>query len=118
MAGGPLVVAAARCAGADRQGYANDLAGHDAMAAVAAAFRAAGGLYLQLAAIYAATQPGVLGAFGLVSESWGLFAQSGDPDDAFCLSAVFARRQTALDRGDGAAGNGASGENKILAGSL
>src|SRR5947208_544168 len=85
VAGGPLVVAPAGRAGADRQGYSHVLARHHAMGAVADAFRIAGGLYLQSAPIYTATEPGVLGALGFVSEPRRVFAQSRDADDALCL---------------------------------
>src|SRR4051812_31737768 len=74
--GGSLLLDSAGGAGVDRERYADVLEGHHSMGAVIDAVWAARGLYFQLAPFFAATEPGLLGAPGFVSEPGGLLAQS------------------------------------------
>src|SRR5262245_21156336 len=80
--------------------------------------RVARRLYHQSPAFFPATDESILGASGVVPESWRVFAQPGDVDDALCLSAIFAGRQTVVDRRLGAAGHGAARQSEIRAGEL
>src|SRR4051812_26183961 len=87
----------AGCAGIDCEGYADVLAGHHAMGAVADVVWVAGRLHLQSATFFATIEPGFLGSPGFLFEFRGLFPEPRDAHDKVCLSTIFAGRETTLD---------------------
>src|SRR5262245_59673510 len=103
---------------ARREGRPHVLARHHAVGAVGGLVRTARRLYHQSPAFFAAVDESVLGVFGLISESRRVLAESGHAHNTVRLSAIFSRRQAPLDRGPGAVGNGARGQNQIRAGEL
>src|SRR3954470_14412301 len=85
------------------------------MGAILHAVWAFGCVHFQPAPFLPTDRSSILGAPDLVSESRSVLVKSGDLDDAICLSAILAGRQTALDHGHGAAGAGADRASEILA---
>src|SRR5215210_2645143 len=85
------------------------------MGAVGDAFWPARRVHFQPPPFFTAALKSVLDSLGILSEFGCMRAQSGDPHNAFCLSAVFSRRKTVVDHRHGAVGHDARGENKILA---
>src|SRR5829696_1835824 len=85
------------------------------MGPVRDAFWPARRVHFQLAPFFTATLKSVLDSPGVVPEFGRVRAQSGDADNALCLSAIFSGGKTVVDHRHGAVGHDARGENEILA---